>query len=527
MRYVLGFLLCCFAGPALADPAGVRLQPTAEGVRVDYRLAAPTSRFVFDPPLSPEARVTAIREGMTVASDAVTADQPLAEFSLLFRPDRIRVDATYPVISRLGEGWMIHVPSLLGKTGVAVPGVEIAPGPGWVLITGPGVQPTDGFVYIGPGPADGAAGPHILVDSTVPEWLAEDARAALETSDAFFAKGLGIPAPGRPVLLIGALPPEDRSTYVGDVTPNGVINLQFAIRMVPSERDSGFTDMVSPFVAHETFHVWQGDRYREVDGVNGRWLTEGAAEYFSLLALAVQSPEAAARSREALARHLGTCLSAMDERPQGLLRLQGRDAELTRYDCGTVSQWLTDLRFKSEGGLFAVWRRLLTLPDGFGVGDFRAVLADHHSDPDAGHAALLEGADDIRGAILTALDGLGGAVSVADPGSAAWANAALWPLLESHCSGQMGIQTENGRFLLDTGDRCGPLSGDLEAVSVAGHRLDASGEAGFRAVEAACAGKGDVSVGLMDGTSGFREVIVSCRHAAVAPPQAYEIARLP
>lgn len=524
MRRALVLLtLWCLAGPALADPAGVRLQSTPDGVRVDYRLAAPASRFVFDSPLSAGAQVTAVGDGVVVAPEAVTSDQPLSDFSLLFRPDRVRVDATYPVVSRLGEGWMIHVPSLLGEAGVEPAGVVIDPGPGWALTTGPGGQPTDGFVYLGPEQPAATGGPRTIIDPAVPGWLADDARAALETSNAFFADGLAIAAPGRPVLLMGALPAEDRSTYVGDVTPNGVINLQFATRMLPPDRDSRFTDMVAPFVAHETFHVWQGDGFRDVDGVNGRWLTEGSAEYFSLLAQAAQSPDAAVRSRQMLARRLGACLSAMDERPQGLLRLEGRAAETTRYDCGTVSQWLADLQLKSDGGLFAAWRRLLTLPDGYGVTDFRALLAEH---PSLGQTALLDGADDVPGAVIAALDELGAEVSRADPGTTAWAHAALWPLLKSSCSGQMGIRTEDERYFLDTGDRCGLLSGDFEAVSIAGRRFDTSSEAAFRAIEAACAVQDAVALGLMDGGA-LRQVSAPCRHAAQPPAPAYAIARLP
>ena len=527
MRRVLAFLtIWCLGDVALADPGSIRLQPTPEGVRADYRLAVPTSRFVFDAPLSAEVRISAIEDGVVFAADAVTSDRPMTAFSLLVRPDRVRVDATYPVVSRLGEGWMIHVPSLLGETGPLPSEVVIDPGPGWTLTAGPGGKPTDGFVYVGPAEPNPSGGARTVVDGAIPEWLANDARGAIESSNAFFARGLAIAAPGEPVLLMGALPVEDRSTYVGDVTPNGVINLQFATRMLPPERDQRFTDLVVPFVAHETFHVWQGDRFRDVEGVNGRWLTEGAAEYFGLLAQAEQSPAAAVRSREVLARRLGGCLSAMDTRPQGLIRLAGRDAQSTRYDCGTVSQWLADLQMKADGGLFAAWRRLLTPPEGYGVSDFRAILAGYPSRGDAGQTSLLDGSDDIRAAVIGSLKSLGAEVSIADPGPAAWANAALWPLLSSNCSGQRGIRTENGRFFLDTGDRCGLLSGDLEAVSIDGARLDSAGESAFSAVEMACGAQGTVSVGLMDGGDA-REIRVSCSRDAPPPATAYAIARFP
>lgn len=522
MRRLLALIaLSALAGEASADPAVLTVTPTAEGVRVEYRLDAPTDRFVFETPLSAEARATPIEPGLNFTREAVMASAPVSAFSLDLRPDRVRVDATYPVLTRVGEGWMIHLASLQGE---GEPGeVVIAPGPGWAVVAGPGEQPMDGFIYLGPAVPEAGQGVRAIIDPAVPAWLAEDAAAALESSNAFYARGLAIPAPGQPVLIVGALPAEDRAAFVGDVTPNQVINLQFAPRALPSEREPRIGDMVVPFVAHETFHVWQGDGFRDAPGVNGRWLTEGAAEYFSLLAQADQSPAAAERSRAVLARRLGACLAVMDKHPQGLVALTGAEAQATRYDCGTVSQWLADLQTRNEGGLFGVWRGLLARPDGYGVADFRTAIAGH---PSAAQDALLDGDPDIRGVVIAGLGALGAQVDAADPGADAWAAAALWPLLQSHCSGQMGIMTENGRYTLDTSDRCGPLAGGHEAVSIDGHRFDAAGEAAYRAVETACAAAGTVAVGLIDGGV-VREALTRCTRPAAPPAAAYRVARLP
>ncbi|WP_414977264.1 hypothetical protein [Brevundimonas sp.] len=492
----------------------------------EYHLQAPTLRFEFDGPLPVEARVTVIEDGVSFAADAVTFDRPLTVFSLLVRPDRVRVDARYPVVSRLGEGWMIHVPSLLGQAGPHLSDVTIEPGPGWILIPGPGSEPLNGFVYVGPDRPGSSGGTKAISDPALPDWLVADSQAALDSSAAFYAAGLNIVPPGEPVLFVGALPEEDRRIYVGDVTPNGVINLQFATHMLPPERDRRFIDLVVPFVAHETFHVWQGDRYREVDGVNGRWLTEGGAEYFSLLAQSAVSPAAADRSREVLAQRLGRCLSRMDAQTGGLVNLAESEAEATRYDCGTVSQWLADLQMSGSGGLFALWRHLLTLPDGYGVEDFRSSLSEHPAQGATGQAALLDGAADIRRAVIAALSSLGVDVEIADPGPWSWANAALWPLLQSNCSGMRGIAGDNGRFTLDTGDRCGPLSGDMEAVAIAGHRFDTAGAAAFHAVEVACSSQDEVAVNLLDGETA-RTVSVSCDQPSPPPELAYRIVAVP
>lgn len=524
MRKCLALTMWALASEGAVDPVEIRLQPTEEGVRVEYRLTAPVSRFAFETPVSTEARITPAEPGVSFTSDAVTMAQPSSAFTLMVHPDRTRIDATYPVLTRVGDGWMIHLPSFQGQGEPAA--VKIETVPGQIVTAGPGARPMDGFVYVGSGPRDPAHGARTIVDPALPAWLSEDARAALETSNVFYARGLDIGSPGQPVLLVGALPAGDPSSFVGDVTPNGVINLQFAPSQLPADRDARISGMIVPFVAHETFHVWQGDGFRDTPGVNGRWLTEGSAEYFSLLAQAATSPVAAAQSRETLARRLGACLSAMDSRPEGLLALSGTAAQATRYDCGTVTQWLADLQTQSKGGLFAIWREMLSRSGGYGVSDFRAAIAQLPSPGATGQAALLDGGSDIRGKVLAALNILDARVELKDPGRAAWAGAALWPLLESSCSGQMGIRTEDDRSFLDTGARCGALSGDLEAVSIDGYRFDASGEAAFRAVEAACATYGAVSVGLVD-ENVTREVRVTCNRPSKAPAPAYLIARFP
>lgn len=509
--------LALMGAVASADDSAPRLHIRAQSDRVDvaYVLTAPTSSFRFDEPLPLQADVSSPDETLVLTPEGVTSDQAFAAFILSLGPDRARMDARYPVLTRLGEGWMIYLPALIGTSEPALGDIVVEGAEGWSLVGGPGANPLDGFVYIGPhrGSADEA---RMIADPELPGWLIADTREALRLSTTFYARVLETPPPGEPALFVGLLPPGDRLSHAGDMTQNGVINLQFNQQFVSVSRDVRFTDLITGFVAHEVFHVWQGDRYRDQPGINGRWLNEGAAEYFSLLAQAEASGDDEAM-RLTLAGHLNRCVDIMAEHGGGLLQLTGAAAQSTRYSCGAVAQWMADAALQESGGVAAIWRRLLSAEGGYDVADFRSLVTDV-----SGVNALLDGAPGIEGEVVGSLQRQGVRVELGDPGPDAWSIAALWPLLQSTCDGQMGVFTDEHRYHLDTGDRCGLLSGDPEAIAIEGHILAEQSEAAFDAVEAACATAGAVRVTLKQGDDP-REVSVTCEAAAERPKARYQL----
>lgn len=66
-------------------------------------------------------------------------------------------------------------------------------------------------------------------------------------------------------------------------------------------------------------------------------------------------------------------------------------------------------------------------------------------------------------------------------------------VLQPYCKGSFGFWTEDSWLKFDTGDRCGPFSGDQEVDSVNGHNLFTAPKAAFDAVEAACKTNGDIT----------------------------------
>ena len=507
------------ASVAVDEAPSIRLVAAPASIRAEYSLGGPTTAFQFAVPLPAEARVQIQEPQLTFSPAGVEAPEPFTNFALNVRPDRVRMDARYPVATRLADGWMIHLPSLVSAGDVGLSDFEFSGPEGWALVSGPGERPLDGLVYFGPPPEEDPDMTFVS-DPGLPDWIETDVRRAALDSLSFFEGLLDVRPPTIPMIFLGLLTPEDPMFYVGDVSPNGVINLQFSERVLSPERDERFMLFITSFVAHETFHLWQGDKYIEADGVNGRWLNEGAAEYFSLLAQAQMMADGPALLRGRLAQNLDRCLTDLSDEGRGLLDLEGHAAEATRYACGTVVHWIVDLQLRDSGGAAALWRSLLDTQGGYGVAEFRSLAsngADHL-------AALFEGDESLQSSVLAALNGLGAEVQLVDAPPEAWATAALWPLLESSCVGQLGVLTEAERFYLDTGERCGALSGDPEAVAVAGHSLSADSRGAFSAVETACARGEGVSVRLRDGAS-HREVQVGCRFAPSAPPMRYRVVR--
>lgn len=515
--WIIAAAACCTASGAVAQDY-ILIKPDAEKVVVEYRFDSPTPGFRFDTPPQPEALMTSNDVDVLVSTDGVSAAVARDRFAITLAPDRRRTDATYPVLTRLGEGWIIYLPALLPRPPTDVMGDDITVSAGWTLQAGPSGDPFDGFIYLTRNPG-GHSG--VISDPSIPRWLVDDVRSAAETGNDAFRAHLTLTSPVTPVVLISPLPKEDRSSYVGDVTPNGTINLQFAAAAIPPERDQRFTDMVQPFVAHEVFHNWQGGKFRTVDGVNGRWLDEGAAEYFSLVAQAPALDGTATRSRNILAGRLASCLTTLETEKTGLMALNGAAAERTRYDCGAVVHWLVDIEMANRAGAWGIWRDLLSADDGYSVSDF---IAAARVDSSIGLTALLHGATDVRATTLRALQGR---AEEADPTPTAWATAAVWPLLESNCRGQIGVTTTaDGRWILDSGDRCGALSGDPEVLGIGEHMFIDAGGPAYRTAAAACASGGDIMVALkVNGES--RQTSVRCTRPASPPAVNYRVLQLP
>jgi len=107
--------------------------------------------------------------------------------------------------------------------------------------------------------------------------------------------------------------------------------------------------------------------------------------------------------------------------------------------------------------------------------------------PDSAIAVLMDGRGAERWAEMEArLTALG--VTFEDkPGPEDYRRAALWHVARQHCTGSLGFFENTDGLQLDTGERCGVLSGSPKIAAVEDHDPMAEAAAMLHAVQARCA----------------------------------------
>jgi hypothetical protein len=525
MRTLVGVLLLMMAltGDAFSERANtltVTLTPTPDGLRADYVFARPVSHTALQlgDPAAPNAHISVATRGLTLLQGGgVTGASPFRRMSLLITPDTARADATYPVLVNVGAGRLLYAP-VLADTAAYTVRYRAAQG---LQLTGS--QSGDGFLFVGPAAQIHSDGGLIFITaaatpSSVSHWFAAESQNLL----AFYSQKLGR-GPADPATVILDYRQSEQTDFAGDVTPHGMLLLQVTAR---SEQDAQ-TVRESAFhlLAHEFFHLWNGNvDYNEADG-NGHWIHEGAAEYAAHLATHVLHPEWDGLA-QALAADYSPCANTLGD--SSLVGLADARAESTRYSCGLYAYWILDLTLRHQSppsDVFSVWRQL------FGAGvnrpynyaDVRAATAGLPADNP--YALLVEG----RGAdrwrdIIAALKAYGVDAQFSSDVADAYREASAYTLMRAACTpqanGHMGFSARmNGTALtLDDNPSCGELAGGPRLIAVDGVNTDTGAWADvYRAIVADCATRGAIHLHVAR-SDGEHDVDVVCRVAPVTPP---------
>jgi hypothetical protein len=355
-------LLGITSSPAAASASNsimITVSQGAEGIRIDYGLPAPRTSLALggDEGPWPSDRQTLQQPGLRLQDRVIKGDRPFRRVRLLVAPDTKDVDARYPVLTRVrGRGSVLFAPYIL-PTGRYRLRVEIARGR---YRTVPSREAEQGYVIVGQRPRRMGAFDALTDDRVLPqarEFLHERTRRLL----AFYAAKLQSPPQSRPtIILLREDATEGHRGFRGDVTPNGVVVLR--LRKEPpiaaAEEGSG---QISGFLAHEMFHLWNSPR--DDVGPGGAWLHEGAADYFSWLAVASLWPGELSLERS-IQDALNKCMAFGGSRPIANI------PPSLRYACGALPQWLVDLALRSRPGGrsdgFALWSQVLRGNNGVG-----------------------------------------------------------------------------------------------------------------------------------------------------------------
>lgn len=367
------------------------------------------------------------------------------------------------------------------------------------------------FAYFGA--IEPVVGEHLLaiVDPGLPDWIRTRLERELPRLFEVLTRGFGVPLQARPVVLVGYDPEAaDGTGSAGGVLPD-LVQLRFAgdgwSRESPERTEALFY-----LLAHESVHLWNGNRARNTEDDHA-WLHEGSADHvawFTLHALGLIDDE---RLQQARAEALNACLQ--DLTGMALQEAAANDRFGAYYSCGqVVSMWVQAAleRVRASVDPFLVWRRVLEqalADDGdYDRGTFHNTLAELGVAPAvradlreftetrlADPAAFLEQRLSRVGVRLRPRpDAQAPARYRADYGF-----RALTALMAADCGGAYSVTRHDGYAVTGALENCQVFRHPQEVVALNGHNLIISGHQAYDALVAACTRGEALRIGLRDG----------------------------
>ena len=476
----------------------ITVSPTETGLSAAYALPGPSTRFPFRDSAG-DIRTegwTTTAPGATLEAAALTFAAPLSGFEMAVKPDTRQRDRIYPALTPIGDGWLIYAPHLLPAQ-VAGLGfvVDFKLPAGWTVIGHRDKDDKlalDGWVFIGPEAYVERGKTNVVTAPDTPAWLREKVLTAANDSAALYASRLGVELTSKPGIIIAHFPKERGDGMRGDVTAGAMVSVRFFGEAWGKTSPSD-ADQVVEFLAHETFHFWNGDLVDSTENGERPWLHEGGASYAALLALdPTPAPDSTALLK-GINENLSKCQVVLKE-DQSLMTadLRGGDAP---YACGVALQWAWDAGLRTTSAnkrdVLALWKDVIAeaLRGNSEYSVASTVRLVPQEAGKAGDVLLNKVGADRWTAFADAMRGYGAELSPTrsiDEDRA----AALMHVLGQHCNGQRGFYTRTAHLELDTGDRCGPLNGDKAIDAVAGHDVMKDVSAMYDRVQAICAAGG-------------------------------------
>lgn len=174
----------------------------------------------------------------------------------------------------------------------------------------------------------------MLLDPGAPEWLADDARRWLGDIIAHYAHDLRAELPTRPLVMLSFHDANMRGRNLKGGTLGPV--MQLAAEGYGWRHDHDRGDWFR-FLAHEAFHLFNGDAFRRRLGQDDVWLSEGSSELFAQRAAVALGVMPEAEAQRTLVEAANECLLRLG----GSAVRTSHDAEVP-YRCGMVVHHLVD-----------------------------------------------------------------------------------------------------------------------------------------------------------------------------------------
>lgn len=532
MRRHLGFAAALLAfvltGSTLAaTTATVRIVPGVDGVTATYVFSEPVKAFAFEEAAAEVRDDTwhLASSDMTLQDGAVVRRDGAAfkTFTVRLTPDSQPRDRRYPALTRVGEGWQIYGPYFTGAE-VKLTEASVKAPKGWTLApaAGGGKVALAGHAYVGPKAYVTTGAATLVVAPNVEPWLRDKIVAAGIGATAFYSTRLDVPLETRPTLIVTRVP-KFNPGWQGDTTDGPAASLRF---FGPGPESPDAAARVVSFVDHEFFHFWNNRTFSSRDAEHEAWLHEGAAEYAALLAALDEGALDDKAVGAALATRLTGCAS--------VLKLRALESDPPKqgkavYDCGVLAEWSADLKIRaaSEGrrDVLSAWRDVFAASKAtqkqYDSGAFLAAAGMTDAAGDPLRLLMKPGADDRWTRLTAALSTLGARI---EPTRSVEAErtALIWAFLGKACKGSYGFFGGDPKAIkLDTGDRCGALSGDLRIDGIAGQAIMTDAPKAYDAALALCAAGEGVPFTL----EGKLVATAACPKTLPPPPLAWAVER--
>ncbi len=511
----------------------VRVAHAPEGVAAHFEIERDVSslRLEYRSELA-EGTWSISTPGLTYKNGEISGDAPFRAFDVVVAARNDLSGPFYPCVVKIGDGGrVVYASYFAGEQSAFDTTITFAAQEGTAVVGLPrggqmlrvertavaDDQAASIYVYMGPlSSAREMPLATFVADPTAPAWIQEQIENLAGPSLAFYRRSTGVSLRRKP-LIMTTFTPGRRGAFQADVTEGPNVAFRIFGDQWLTKSDRAMAD-VRHTARHEYAHFWNSHAFRSSDNERARWLHEGGAEYWARLA------EADHDHRDRISRNVESALNRCAQQLDATPLSHARDNEA--YPCGETIHWFADLGRRANGkDYFGLWRELFKRAaangGNYSVAMFRDLAEQNAPAVRDAIALLVDGEGTARWHDLPAIAGkLGAKIETTSPAPETFRNAAVMHVLKEHCNGSYGFWTEESWLKLDTGDRCGPYSGDQEIDSVNGHNLFTEPKAAFDAVEAACKSNGDITFSR---TGVERTWTAKCERPLQQPPPGFRI----
>jgi hypothetical protein len=384
------------------------------------------------------------------------------------------------------------------------------------LVWSPPSRPSDGtYVYFGDLEAHETPFGRAIIDPALPAWMLDAATTNVPKMLDWFEKETLVPLPKKPFVFLSFEPPGEGTSVKGGGLP-GVVQLAASGIGWKNDGADERSEWLE-FLAHETFHIWNGDLFHSTD----EWLPEGSSEYVARRALLDLGLIDSARFRRDVLRAANSCMTTLESVPLDRAPHDNRP----QYPCGaTLLAWADVIARDHRSTVAAILGRTFTSRgDGWYCGDvFLRELAK--IEPNAArlepfdrvlHRGVADHADELFRRMLSRPDfpvTLGPAADGDLDTRTAHARVGV-ALAHCDCDHRVNLWTRDTGTDFGDSPEC-PHLRNVRVVAVEGHAIPAEAMAAYRAILERRAGSPLVL--KVDGRSA--PLNLTCRKDAPLPP---------